>query len=196
MKNYPDSKVLSHSLIIDLFCDMMLSERGASPLTVENYKTDLKQFFDTAQEGLYLTLTAHHITDYLASLDVSASTKNRKLSAFRQFFSFLVQDHYRSDHPLEDVRHYKTSRALPKFWTPDEIDLLLKTAQADASVKGIRLWAMLELMYATGLRVTELVSLPLSVFMMDRSTNQLLPYIMVTGKRQKERFLPFHEKAQ
>lgn len=180
----------------------MSAERGASKNTLSSYKLDLEAF------RVFLRQSSHkkNIWDadkadvekymhFLAKQELSQATQSRHLSALRQFFRFLISEEIISHNPTSVIDRPKLPSTLPKTMTVDEVTALIETAAADTSPHGLRLFAMLEIMYATGMRVTELVSLPVVVFPLNWSDLQTRPYLIVTGKGNKERLLPLTNKA-
>lgn len=178
--------------LIDGFLDMMLAERNAALNTRQAYRHDLDeaaQFF------------AHHKTDladagedqlrsYLRSLaSLAAKTQARRLSSLRQFYQFLCSEGHRKDDPTRTIDAPKLGKSLPKYLSEDEVGRLLSVVGRMKGYEGARVKAMLELLYAAGLRVTELVSLPMTALRFD------LKLVQVKGKGGKERLVPFGDPA-
>ncbi|MCC3861812.1 site-specific tyrosine recombinase XerD [Pseudemcibacter aquimaris] len=181
--------------LIDVFLEMILTERAASINTLESYRRDLELFVEMTGCSLK-GASSDDLKKYLSLLekqDFAASTAARKLSCLRQFYKFLYAEGLRGDNPALDLDSPKTGRSLPKLLSEDEVSTLLDEASNKAEKSGhvndLRLLALLELLYATGLRVSELVNLPLNAF---RSGE---PYIYVIGKGEKERLVPLSERA-
>ena len=174
---------------------MMAVERGASPNTTSAYRRDLEAFaFRAAQAGVEIeaadtaTVRAH-----MAALGKSGKTQStmaRSLSVLRQFYRFLVAEGIRSDDPCSGVDSPRRGRPLPKILSEPEVESLLLAARSKSGWKGIQLVALVEILYATGLRVSELVSLPVGALARDRSV------IVVRGKGGKERMVPLSSPAQ
>ena len=134
-----------------------------------------------------------NIRNYLATLTarcLSPATSARRLSALKHFFRFLYSENIRSDDPTTIIDAPKKGRALPKVLSEEEVTLLLNVAAKDVSPEGVRLRALLELLYATGLRVSELVSLPYDAVPNDKDI------ILVRGKGNKERLVPMGQPAK
>ncbi|MGB0672066.1 MAG: tyrosine recombinase, partial [Rhodospirillales bacterium] len=132
------------------------------------------------------------IRAYLAGLEgqgLSPRTSARRLSAIRQFFRFLYAEGERRDDPSQTLDSPRLGRSLPKYLSEDEVDLLLAAARARSGAEGLRLVAMLEILYATGLRVSELVGLPVNALSRDGLV------MTVIGKGSKERLVPVSEPA-
>ena len=179
---------------VTLFLDMLLAERGAAPNTLESYARDLADFaaFVKTQKVEVEKANTDLIRAYLKHLSgfgLAATTQARRLSALRQYFRFLFGERLRSDDPTLVVDSPKAGFSLPKYLSEDEVDGLLGQAAKMAGDDGKRLLALMEILYATGLRVSELVGLPLSALSRD---GQML---MVRGKGNKERMVPLSEPA-
>ncbi|MEC7422470.1 MAG: tyrosine recombinase [Pseudomonadota bacterium] len=170
----------------------MASERGAARNTLLAYGRDLEQ-----AEELIGTALAAASAAQLAKLGqawsaLAPATLARKISALRQFFGFLVDEGLRDDDPTHALPRPATRRPLPKILTHAEIERLFATAEAEAqgdSPAAVRMLALLELLYGSGLRATELVSLPLSSVPRDA------PFLTVTGKGGKARLVPISQRA-
>ncbi|OAN83522.1 recombinase XerD [Erythrobacter sp. EhN03] len=171
---------------------MLASERGAARNTLLAYGRDLEQ-----AEELIGTALAAASAAQLAKLGqawsaLAPATLARKISALRQFFGFLVDEGLRDDDPTHALPRPATRRPLPKILTHAEIERLFATAEAEAqgdSPAAVRMLALLELLYGSGLRATELVSLPLSSVPRDA------PFLTVTGKGGKARLVPISQRA-
>lgn len=179
---------------ISLFLDMMAAERGASPNTLEAYRRDLEDAsarlgaagaaLDEAQTADLETLLAG-----LAADGLSPATAARRLSALKRFYRFLLKEGLRQDDPASGLSGPKKPRPLPKILSEAEVDALFDAADALDGVAGLRARALLELLYAGGLRVSELVALPLAAFARAEGV------ISVTGKGGKDRLVPLTEPA-
>lgn len=174
--------------LIALFLEMMTVDRNAAPLTLKNYGRDLARFSDfvrTRKESL-LTAGTDDIAAFLAALEkagLSAATAALKVSALRQFFAFLYEEGHRNDNPARAVDRPKTRRPLPKILSVEEAARLAEAASG-ADARSLRLRAMVELLYSAGLRVSELVALPLAAFAKGGEL------ILVRGKGGRERIAP------
>jgi len=176
------------------FLQMMSVERGAATNTIENYKRDLDilQDFLTRKNTSLKTATTENLRAFIKKqLDsgYAPRTSARRLSALKQFFKFLYAERIRDDNPASSLDNPKIGRSLPKYLTEEEVDILLKEASEDTSSVGLRMSAMLEILYACGLRISELITLPLSAFARQ---NQML---IVRGKGEKERMVPLTKAA-
>ena len=174
---------------------MLIAERGASANTVDDYRrylADLSGFL--AGRGRALEAAdAAALRAYLASLaraGMAPRTAARRLSALRQFHRFLYAEGVRTDDPTAALDSPRQGRSLPKCLSEAEVEALLAAAGARPGAEGPRLVALLELLYATGLRVSELVGLPLAAIARDRRL------LCVRGKGGKERLVPLSDPAR
>jgi integrase/recombinase XerD len=180
---------------VENFIEMLRAERNAADNTVAAYRRDLAHFaaFLAARGGALEAADAEAIRAYLARLDTAGMaprTAARRLSAIRQFYRFLVGEGLRADDPVAVVDGPRQGRPLPKLLSEAEVAQLIAAARALAGVEGARLVALLELLYATGLRVSELVGLPVAAVMRDQRV------LVVRGKGNKERMIPLNEPAR
>ena len=173
---------------------MMSAERGASENTLAAYGRDLESWTDALSKANTSLLSCgtgalEAVLSQWASAGLAPSTAARKLSSLKQFCLFLQMDGLRKDNPAHSLRGPKQGRSLPKILSHDDIDALFTQVEADKSVKGIRLRTQLEILYAGGLRVTELVSLKFTsaarVTQADAS-----PCLTILGKGGRERLVP------
>jgi integrase/recombinase XerD len=185
--------------LIESFLEMLAAERGAALNTLEAYRRDLAHFGDflaRRRTGLR-DADAEAIRAYLARLEgagYAPRTAARRLSALKQFYRFLYADGLRGDDPAAALEGPKRGRSLPKLLSVEEVDRLLATARAHAAAdndpRHVRLVALLEVIYATGLRVSELVALPLSAARGD------VRVLLVRGKGGRERLVPLSLPAR
>lgn len=187
---------------MEQFLEMMVAERAIAADTIAAYKRDLLGFsgYCCSSKKSIPQISREFIEGFIASLNgngVSAPTVARKLSVLRQFFAFLYTEKYCADDPTIAIDSPKLPKRLPAVLTRDDVLLLLEAARNDESPKGVRLQAMLELMYGAGLRVSELVSLKLSALQVrEGSTSVDAEFLIVRGKGNKERMVPLHNKAR
>ncbi|MBZ0162815.1 MAG: site-specific tyrosine recombinase XerD [Notoacmeibacter sp.] len=182
--------------LVEAFLEMMAAERGAADNTLDSYRRDLEDAESVMPAPLGGART-DDIRAYLESLSsrgFAASSQARRLSALRQFFRFLYAEGVRTDDPTGTLDSPRKGRALPKILSEEEVSRLLQRAEteaADATDSGaVRMHALIEVLYATGLRVSELVSLPASVARRDER------FFIVRGKGGKERLVPLSPKAR
>jgi integrase/recombinase XerD len=180
---------------IEAFLEMLVAERGAARNTIDSYRRDLadvESFLARRDRGIEAA-TTEDLRDYLAALNAGGATPStaaRRLSAMRQFFRFLYSEGVRGDDPTTTIESPRRGRPLPKLLSEQEVSQLLERARGKRGPEGMRLTALLETLYATGMRVSELVSLPLSAVARDPR------YILVRGKGNKERLVPLSEPAR
>lgn len=169
---------------IDIFLEALSAEKGRSSKTLSSYESDLRLANDSIPVGL-LNATHEDIQSYLSSLPDKASSISRKASALRGFYKFLLLEKIISINPTTNLELPKSNRTLPQFLSIQEIDLLISSA---GDIKtSVRLRAMIELLYASGLRVSELCELPMTALLGDK--------LLIHGKGAKERIVPMHKSA-
>ena len=183
--------------LIESFLDMMSAERGASSNTLAAYRRDLVEFSAAAlRKGSSLkSASREHLRSYLAGLagaQMASSTQARKLSALRQFYGYLYSEDIRKDDPTSAIEAPRKARSLPKVLSRDDLEKLIEAARPREpdDVERIRLLAIVELLYASGLRITELVTLPLA------AARNRQGFLFVRGKGGKERVAPLNEEAR
>jgi integrase/recombinase XerD len=194
----------SDAKLIGLFLDMLAAEQGAGPNTLDAYRRDLTDFSEfLVRQGLgFAGAQTQSLRDYLADLDhrgFKSSSVARRLSAMRHLFRFLLNERIRSDDPAAILSGPKRGRGLPKVLSIADVDRMLTRAKeltlaSEASssqrLRAMRLYCLLEVLYATGLRVSELVALPRSAARNDARM------IVVRGKGDKERLVPLNDAAR
>jgi integrase/recombinase XerD len=190
--------------LINLFLDMLAAEQGAGKNTLDAYRRDLTDFSDfLGHRGEdFAGVETQGLRDYLADLDTrgfKSSSVARRLSAMRHLFRFLLNERIRGDDPAAILSGPKRGRGLPKVLTISDVDRLLTHAKklteapeasAPQRLRALRLYCLLEVLYATGLRVSELVSLPRAAARRDARM------IVVRGKGNKERLVPLNEPSR
>lgn len=186
---------------IGAFLETMSAERGASKHTLSSYRTDLTDFerFAHATSDANLlnadTVIIEQFLQSLAKRGFTASTQARKLSAIKQYYIFLFSEKYRSDNPAATLEGPKRAKHLPTFLSEQEVETLLTHALTQTTPEAIRIRALLETLYASGLRVSELVELKLSTLQWEDGKKTLKPFLIVVGKGNKERLVPLNSKA-
>jgi integrase/recombinase XerD len=194
----------SDAKLTNLFLDMLAAEQGAGDNTLDAYRRDLTDFSEfLARSGQSFAGTeTQALRDYLADLDArgfKSATVARRLSALRHLFRFLLNERIRSDDPAAILSGPKRGRGLPKVLSISDVDRMLTRAKelteapetsAPQRLRAIRLYCLLEVLYATGLRVSELVALPRSAAQRDARM------IVVRGKGDKERLVPLNEASR
>ena len=198
------SSKTSDATLTSLFLDMLAAEQGAGDNTLDAYRRDLEDFSEfLASTGQgFADVETQGLRDYLADLDrrgFKSSSAARRLSAMRHLFRFLLNERIRSDDPAAILSGPKRGRGLPKVLSIADVDRLLMRAKeltevpeasAAQRLRALRLYCLLEVLYATGLRVSELVALPLSASRRDARM------IVVRGKGNKERLVPLNEPSR
>jgi integrase/recombinase XerD len=194
----------SDAKLTSLFLDMLAAEQGAGENTISAYRRDLTDFseFCGRTRQNFAGVATETLRDYLADLDArgfKSSSVARRLSALRHLFRFLLNERIRSDDPAAILSGPKRGSGLPKVLSIADVDRMLTRAQelsqtADVSpaqrLRSMRLYCLLEVLYATGLRVSELVSLPRSAARNDARM------IVVRGKGNKERLVPLNDASR
>ncbi|NBB52055.1 tyrosine recombinase [Rhizobium sp. CRIBSB] len=178
---------------IETFLEMMAVERDASPHTLSAYARDLADAENHLGAGGLMSADAAAIEAWYASLatrGLSAATSARRRSAVRQFYRFALSEGWRSDDPSRRLEAPKTGRLLPRVLTREEIEALLTAATRRDGSSGLRLIALMELAYASGLRVSELLALKVDAVRRDPA------YLIVRGKGGKERLAPLNTAAR
>ena len=170
---------------IEIFLEALSAEKGRSKKTLESYAFDLHAA-DEALPGGLINATADDIQKYLATLPDKASSISRYASALRGFYKFLMLEKIITKNPTANLELPKQARTLPKLLSLNEIELLISSA--GDTKNAVRLRAMLELTYASGLRVSELCELPMTAILGDK--------LLIHGKGAKERIVHMHAGAQ
>jgi integrase/recombinase XerD len=189
--------------LIELFLDMLAAERGGAQNTLAAYRRDLDDLTDhfAAAKRTVATATTEDLRGYLRALakrGLKASSVARRLSAVRQLYRFMYAEGHRGDDPAAVIEGPKRGRPLPKVLSIKDVDRLLAAsrAMADAAqtatgrLRAVRLVCLLEVLYATGLRVSELIALPASAARRDERL------LVVRGKGGKERLVPLNDAAK
>ena len=198
------SSKISDAKLINLFLEMLAAEQGAGDNTLDAYRrdlTDLSGFLAPTGQG-FAGVETQALRDYLGDLDArgfKSSSVARRLSAMRHLFRFLLNERIRSDDPAAILSGPKRGRGLPKVLSISDVDRLLARAKALAGapeasalqrLRAMRLYCLLEVLYATGLRVSELVSLPRS------AARREARMFVVRGKGNKERLVPLNDASR
>lgn len=194
---------MSEAHLVEAFLEMMSAERGAARNTLLAYRRDLEDFgaFLSVQRTSFAAADRELVVRYLEhvkSEGLSAASAARRLSAIRQFHRFLAAEGTRADDPTRIVARPRTRQSLPKVLSIAEVTRLLELAEREAGEDAspakraiaLRLYVLLELLYSTGLRVSELVSLRRGAVMRDAS------FMSVTGKGGRDRIVPLNDRAR
>lgn len=178
---------------IEAFLEMMAVERDASPHTLSAYARDLADAEAGVGKGGLLAADETAVEDWYASLSrrgLSAATAARRRSAVRQFYRFALGEGWRKDDPSRRLDAPKQGRSLPKTLSREEIEALLAAAGKDDGARALRMLALVELAYASGLRVSELLALRVEAVRHDPA------WLIVRGKGGKERMAPLNTAAR
>ncbi|WP_153771400.1 site-specific tyrosine recombinase XerD [Labrenzia sp. CE80] len=187
---------------LESFLEMLAAERGAAENTLSSYRRDLEDFSDFLGSTKTAKAGADDVSAYMSDLagrGFAATSQARRLSALKQYFKFLYAEGFRQDDPTRLMSAPKKRQSLPKVLTVDDVDRLIEAARSDTlksqksaatRLRAHRLYTLLEVLYATGLRVSELVALPVTAAMRDARL------IEIRGKGGKERLVPLSKAAQ
>ena len=180
---------------VEAFLEMMAAERGAAANTLDAYGRDLAEFsaFQAARGRSVLLADGHGLRDFIgdmAARGLGPRTAARRLSSLRQFYRFLLAEGVRAEDPTLSLDSPRLGRTLPKYLSEGEVLALIAAARRLPGAAGLRAAALLELLYATGLRVSELVALPAAAVARGRAT------LLVRGKGGRERLIPLGEPAR
>ncbi|HWW58799.1 MAG TPA: tyrosine recombinase [Sphingopyxis sp.] len=186
---------MSDAALIERFLEMMAAERGASRNTLAAYRRDLEQAAEWVK-GPLADADAGALRKLMADYrSLAASSAARKLSALRQFFAFLLDEGERTDNPALDIARPATRRPLPRILTHADVERLFAQAGEEAAgetppANAVRMLLLLELLYGSGLRASELVSLP------RRAVGGGREFLIIRGKGDKDRLVPLSERAR
>ena len=180
------------SELIDDFLKMMYAEKGASPNTIEAYRNDMGQFFDICHKDNVADINKKDIAIYMRELsELGYATRSvaRKVSSLREFFKFLYTEKAIKDNPTLYLLPPKKEKTLPKFLVQKEVESIIAVAEQSSKPEYRRIGTMIKLMYACGLRVSELITLK------ENSINFEKKQILIRGKGDKERIVPVAQSA-
>jgi len=175
---------------IEPFLEMMQAERGASANTITAYQHDLEHFFtflkihDSNPQSAQPEILRNYVQS-IAQEGYAIKTQSRRLSAVREFYRFLFSEGIVKQNPTDYLELPKVRKSLPKYLSEQDINALINTAQKE----NIRLYTLLEVLYASGMRVSELVGLPVSAVTREKK------HLYIIGKGNKERIVPLNDKA-
>jgi len=186
------------------FLNSLLAERGSSANTISSYKKDLENVFEYFNDKKLnpFEVKIEDLRSYLEFLykkGFSLSTISRNISAIKQFYTFLQLEEVIKENPAEFLESSEKSDVIPQVLNEAEINKLLDKAKKDTSNYGIRFYSMLELLYATGLRVSELVELKVSNIQKRYRKNgdyTIDDFMIINGKGNKERLVPMNKTAK
>lgn len=177
------------------FLEMIVIERGLAKNTASSYKDDLNQLVEFCKKKNLniLELDEKKLEEYLSKFINQGFEKTslaRKISTYTQFFNFLIDEKLIDNNPTKDIKQPKLDSKLPVILSVDDIQNLINSSKQDISNLGIRFNCMIEIMYATGIRVSELVTMTLASLYQDKN------FIIISGKGNKERLVPISKDTQ
>ncbi len=187
---------------LENFLEMLAAERGAAENTLAGYRRDLEDFSGFLGRKMLASAQSEDISAYLGDLNrrgFAETSQARRLSALKQFYKFLYAEGSREDDPTRTLSAPKKRASLPKVLSMEDVDRLIETARAEtekpqksaaARLRTQRMYTLIEVLYATGLRVSELVALPVTAALRDARL------IEIRGKGGKERLVPLSRAAQ
>ncbi len=187
---------------LENFLEMLAAERGAAENTLAGYRRDLEDFSGFLGRKMLASAQSEDISAYLSDLNrrgFAETSQARRLSALKQFYKFLYAEGSREDDPTRTLSAPKNRASLPKVLSMEDVDRLIETARAEtekpqksaaARLRTQRMYTLIEVLYATGLRVSELVALPVTAALRDARL------IEIRGKGGKERLVPLSRAAQ
>lgn len=185
---------------IEQFLETMVAERGAASNSISSYKTDLADFHRfllkyNLQETSVQTENIRELIEYLAQKGLQPRSINRKISAIKSYYEFLISEKYINYNPclMVDLPRYQAN--LPTILSVEDIKTLLLYCQKDQSINSIRLKSMIHLLYASGLRVSELVSIKLTNILVNQISKNIKNVFSIIGKGNKERMVVINDQA-
>ena len=186
---------MNNQLILENFLEVLASEKGLAVNTRISYKNDILQFlfFLEKNKKKINEITSIDIEKFISKFTTQAlekSTISRKMSSLSHFFIFLLEENIIKSNPIHELDLPKKIKKLPKILSVDQVDKLIKSSREDQSVNGIRLNTMIEILYATGIRVSELVEMKLSATYAEKN------FLLIQGKGNKERLVPISENTE
>jgi integrase/recombinase XerD len=186
---------VKYNLLLENFLEVLASEKGLSKNTLYSYKTDLDQFIKFIEKKNirardFKDIDIKEFISTFKSRGYERSTVSRKISSLTHFFNFLLDEKEIEINPLINFEIPKKTKKLPVILSNRHIDKLLEFTKQDQSAEGIRLYTMIEILYATGIRISELVEMKLSSIYEDKK------FLLVSGKGNKERLVPISKKTR
>lgn len=179
-------------MIIKEYIQKIYAEDGLSKNTINSYENDIRQFSKYLKNKNIITATNEDLRNYITYLynnKIRNSSLSRKISSLRGFYNFLINDNKININPSIDIESPKKYKILPKFLSIEQVTNLLKKIDDDQTEYGLMLSTIIEILYGSGLRVSELISLKISTIEWDEN-NKIRNYIIINGKGNKERIVP------
>jgi integrase/recombinase XerD len=186
---------VNNYLILENFLEVLASEKGLAVNTRISYKNDILQFLVFLEKNKkkmneITSIDIEKFTSKFTTQGLEKSTISRKMSALSHFFIFLLEENIIKSNPINELDLPKQIKKLPKILSVDQVEKLIKSSREDQSINGIRLNTMIEILYATGIRVSELVEMKLSATYAEKN------FLLVQGKGNKERLVPISENTE
>lgn len=186
---------MKNQLILENFLEVLASEKGLAVNTRISYKNDILQFLVFLEKNKkkineITPIDIEKFTSKFTTQGLEKSTISRKMSALSHFFIFLLEENIIKSNPIHELDLPKQIKKLPKILSVDQVEKLIKSSREDQSINGIRLNTMIEILYATGIRVSELVEMKLSATYAEKN------FLLVQGKGNKERLVPIGENTE
>ena len=186
---------MKNQLILENFLEVLASEKGLAVNTRISYKNDILQFLVFLEKNKkkineITPIDIEKFTSKFTTQGLEKSTISRKMSALSHFFIFLLEENIIKSNPIHELDLPKQIKKLPKILSVDQVEKLIKSSCEDQSINGIRLNTMIEILYATGIRVSELVEMKLSATYAEKN------FLLVQGKGNKERLVPISENTE
>ena len=186
---------MNYNLLVENFLEVLASEKGLSKNTLYSYKIDLDQFINFIQKQNIKNreFKEKDIKEFIGTFrnkGYEKSTVSRKISSLTHFFNFLLDEREIEINPLSNFEAPKQKKKLPIILSNQHIDKILEFTKQDQSEAGIRLYTMIEILYATGIRISELVEMKLSSIYENKN------FLLITGKGNKERLVPISKKTR
>ena len=186
---------MNNYLILENFLEVLASEKGLAVNTRISYKNDILQFLVFLEKNKkkineITSIDIEKFTSKFTTQGLEKSTISRKMSALSHFFIFLLEENMIKRNPINELDLPKQIKKLPKILSVDQVEKLIKSSREDQSINGIRLNTMIEILYATGIRVSELVEMKLSATYAEKN------FLLIQGKGNKERLVPISKNTE
>ena len=186
---------MNNQLILENFLEVLASEKGLAVNTRISYKNDILQFLVFLEKNKkkineITPIDIEKFTSKFTTQGLEKSTISRKMSALSHFFIFLLEENIIESNPIHELDLPKQIKKLPKILSVDQVEKLIKSSREDQSINGIRLNTMIEILYATGIRVSELVEMKLSATYAEKN------FLLIQGKGNKERLVPISKNTE
>ena len=186
---------MNNQLILENFLEVLASEKGLAVNTRISYKNDILQFLVFLEKNKkkineITSIDIEKFTSKFTTQGLEKSTISRKMSALSHFFIFLLEENIIKSNPIHELDLPKQIKKLPKILSVDQVEKLIKSSREDQSINGIRLNTMIEILYATGIRVSELVEMKLSATYAEKN------FLLIQGKGNKERLVPISKNTE